>query len=389
MEHLLNPSVRHIQISGIRTFYNLVSQYPDAISFTLGLPDFPTPEHIKDAAKQAIDENKTVYSHNAGYLELRKAASSFLNEKYGMEYHPEHEVIVTNGASEAIDISLRTILDEGCDVLLPGPVYPGYAPVIEMCKANPVYVDTTKSGFKLNAELIQEHLTPNTRCVILPYPSNPTGCILSPGELKEIADVLKDLDVFVLSDEIYSELTYEQDHVSIASMPGMKEKTIVINGLSKSHSMTGWRIGLVFAPAEISKHLLKVHQYNVTCASTISQMAAIEALTAGKDDALPMKKEYSKRLEFVIRRLTEMKLHAEKPGGAFYIFPDISPYGITSLEFATKLLEKERVAVVPGSAFSELGEGYIRISYAASMEQLSAGLDRLESFLKSLSITNP
>ncbi|MDN4073275.1 aminotransferase A [Fictibacillus terranigra] len=384
MEHLLNPAVRHIQISGIRTFYNLVSEYPDAISFTLGLPDFPTPEHIKEAAKKAIDENKTVYSHNAGYIDLRKAAAAYLSEKYGMEYEPENEVIVTNGASEAIDISLRTILDEGCDVLLPGPVYPGYAPVIELCKANPVYVDTTKNGFKLSAELIKKHLTPNTRCVILPYPSNPTGCVLTPDELNDIAALLKDKDIFVLSDEIYSELTYGHTHCSIASMPGMKKKTIVINGLSKSHSMTGWRIGLVFAPAEIARHLLKVHQYNATCASTISQMAAIEALTDGKDDALPMKEEYEKRLEYVIRRLQEMGLHAEKPGGAFYIFPDISPFRMTSLEFATNLLEKERVAVVPGSAFSKLGEGYIRISYAASMDELTNGLDRLESFIKTL-----
>lgn len=384
MEHLINPAVKNIQISGIRTFFNLVSQYPDAISFTLGLPDFPTPPHIKEAAKRAIDENKTVYSHNAGYAELREAASQFLHEKYGIHYQPENEVIVTNGASEAIDISLRTILKEGCDVLLPGPVYPGYAPVIEMCKANPIFIDTTEHGFKLSAELIQQHLTPNTRCIILPYPSNPTGCILTETELGEIAALLKDKDVFILSDEIYSELTYQNKHTSIASFPGMKEKTIVINGLSKSHSMTGWRIGLLFAPAHLAKHVLKVHQYNVTCASTISQMAALEALTNGKDDALPMKAEYEQRLSFVSRRLKEMGLYAEEPGGAFYIFPDISAFGLTSLEFATRLLETKKVAVVPGSAFSELGEGYIRISYAASMDQLKEGLKRLESFISAL-----
>ncbi|MDM5338254.1 aminotransferase A [Fictibacillus enclensis] len=384
MEHLLNPSVKHIQISGIRKFYNQVSNYPEAISFTLGLPDFPTPDHIKEAAKRAIDENKTVYSHNAGYLELRQASASFVSEKYGLQYNPQKEVIITNGASEAIDISLRSILEEDCEVLLPGPVYPGYAPVIEMCKAVPVYIDTTKTGFKLTAELIREHLTPKTRCVILPYPSNPTGCVLNRAELEEIAAVLREADLFVLSDEIYSELTYTAPHVSIASMEGMRERTIVINGLSKSHSMTGWRIGMLFAPEEIAQHMLKVHQYNVTCASTISQMAALEALTNGIDDALPMKKEYSHRLSYVMKRLADMGLDAETPGGAFYVFPDIKPFGLMSLEFATQLLESQQVAVVPGSAFSEYGEGYIRLSYAASMEQLSTGLDRLETFIASL-----
>lgn len=384
MEHLLNPSVRNIQLSGIRTFFNTVSQYEDAISLTLGLPDFPTPDHIKSAAKKGVDANKTVYSHNAGYFELREAACHFLKEKYQLSYNPEDEVIVTSGASEAIDVTLRTILREGDEVILPAPVYPGYAPVITMCKATPVFVDTREHGFKLTKKLMEEHVTEKTRCILLPYPSNPTGCTLSKSDLQEMADYLSDKDLFIIADEIYSELTYDEKHTSIASFPGMKEKTVVINGLSKSHAMTGWRIGFIFAPSYLCKHLIKVHQYNVSCASTISQVAAIEALTNGMDDALPMREEYKKRLTYTFSRLQEMGLPTTKPDGAFYIFPNISRFGLSSLNFATKLLEEHRIAVVPGSAFSEYGEGYIRISYAASMPLLEKGMDKLETFIRSL-----
>ncbi|EIT86852.1 aminotransferase A [Fictibacillus macauensis ZFHKF-1] len=381
MEHLINPFVKNIQISGIRTFYNLVSQYPNAISFTLGLPDFPTPKGIKDAAKKAIDEDYTTYSHNAGYLPLREAAAQFVERKYQLTYDPASEVIVTVGASEAIDISLRTILESGCEVILPAPVYPGYAPVIEMCGATPVYVDTTQHEFKLTASLIEQHLTENTRAVILPYPSNPTGCVLTEEELGAIAQLLSSKEIFVVSDEIYSELTYEQPHRSIASFPGMRDRTIVINGLSKSHAMTGWRIGLLFAPAAIAQHLLKVHQYNVSCTSTVSQMAALEALTTGIDDALVMRHEYHQRRDYVVGRLKDMGLHVENPGGAFYVFVSIADYNLTSLQFATTLLQEQEVAVIPGSAFSSYGEGFIRLSYAASFEQLREGLDRLQQFL--------
>ena len=260
MEQHINPLVRDIQISGIRKFFNMVADIDGMISLTIGQPDFPTPQHIKDAGKAAIDDNFTSYTHNAGFLELRKAACSFVKEKYRLQYDPLTEVIVTNGASQGIDVILRTILCRGDDCLLPGPVYPGYEPIIKLCGANPVHIDITQNEFKLDAALIEAHLTPSTKCIILPYPSNPTGVSLTKEELKEIADLLKSRDIFVLADEIYSELTFDEPHYSIAEY--LREQTIVVNGLSKSHSMTGWRIGLIFAPESISKHLLKVHQYN-------------------------------------------------------------------------------------------------------------------------------
>lgn len=385
MEHLLNSRARSIQISGIRKFFNEVAKYPDAISLTLGQPDFPTPLHVKEAAIKAIHNNQTVYSHNAGYEELRRAAASFLYEKYDLNYNHQNEVIVTTGASEAIDISLRAILSEGDEVLLPAPVYPGYEPVITLCGAKAIYIDTTRTGFKVTVDLIKEVITPKTKAIILPFPSNPTGVILEDNELEELANYLCNQNIFVISDEIYSELRYNGKHRSIASYNGMRDKTFVINGLSKSHSMTGWRIGLLFAPVEILQHVLKVHQYNVTCASTISQAAAIEALTKGKDDAAPMRNEYKKRLDYCSGRLEQMGLAFEKPNGAFYLFIPVKHFGLSSYQFALNLLQKERIAVVPGNAFSSLGEGYIRISYAASLEQLEKGMDGLENFIKTIS----
>jgi aminotransferase len=384
VRHLINRRVTEIQISGIRKFSNMVAQYKDAISLTIGQPDFDTPAHIKEAAVAAIGNNRTVYTQNPGLPELRQAASDFLQRKYQLVYDPVSEVIVTIGASQALDIAMRTILDEGCEVILPGPVYPGYEPLIKLCGAVPVYVDTTRNGFKLSAELLREKLTEKTRCVILPYPSNPTGCVMNREELEEIARLLENKEIFVISDEIYSELIYGKPHSSIASFPAMREKTIVINGLSKSHSMTGWRIGFTFAPAYLTEQMVKVHQYNVSCASSISQYAAIEALTNGLDDAEPMKEKYVMRRDYVCDRLTAMGLDVVKPDGAFYIFPSIKPFGIRSFDFATRLLEAQKLAVVPGDAFSPLGEGYIRISYAYSMELLEEGMNRLERFVQSI-----
>lgn len=380
MEHLINQQVKNIEISGIRKFFNIVSNYDDIISLTIGQPDFQTPLHIKEAAKKAIDENFTTYTHNAGFLELRQAVSQFMKKKYQLEYNPQTEVIVTTGASQAIDIALRTILEQGLEVLLPAPIYPGYEPIIRMCGATPVLADTAPYGFKLTKDLIEKHITEKTRCIILPYPSNPTGVTLTSEELKEIADAVRGKDIFILADEIYSELTYVGSHTSIASF--LREQTIVINGLSKSHSMTGWRIGFLMAPENIAKHILKVHQYNVSCASSISQKAAFNALTEGFDDGNQMKKEYEKRLDYVYNRLIDIGLEVVKPGGAFYLFPSIKPFGKSSFDFALELLKKAGVAVVPGSAFSRYGEGFIRISYAYSMEELEKALDRLEHFLR-------
>jgi aminotransferase len=383
-ERLVNPRVRDIQISGIRKMANIVSGFKDVLSLTIGQPDFPTPEHIRHAANQAIAEQRTTYTPNPGLPELRQAVSRFVKEKYGLSYHGADEVIVTAGASEALDITLRTILEEGCEVIVPAPIYPGYEPLIRLSGGVPVLVDTRGSGFKLTAELIAPHITEKTRAVILCYPSNPTGRTLSRDELSDIAKLLENRDVFVIADEIYSELMYDAPHVSIASLPAMKEKTIVINGLSKSHSMTGWRIGFTLAPAYLTQHLVKVHQYNVTCASSISQYAALEALTAGIDDASPMKREYVLRRNFVYDRLIDMGFELEKPEGAFYVFPSVKRFGLSSMDFTMKLLEEQRVAVVPGDAFSSFGEGYIRISYAYSMDMLERAMDRLSLFVKGL-----
>ncbi|AEI42575.1 aminotransferase A [Paenibacillus mucilaginosus] len=384
LEHLINPRLKEIQISGIRKIANKVAGYPDALSLTIGQPDFPTPDHILRAAEQAIADQRTVYTPNAGLPELRQAAAAFMDAKYGLKYDPAEEVIVTVGASQALDITLRTILQPGAEVILPGPIYPGYEPLVRLCGGIPVYVDTRQNGFKLTAELLEPHLTENTRCIILCYPSNPTGRVMTEQELADMAALLQDRQLFVVSDEIYSELIYDAPHRSIASLPGMREKTIVINGLSKSHSMTGWRIGFTFAPAYVSQHMVKAHQYNVTCASSISQYAAIEALTAGRDDALPMKAEYVKRRDFVYDRLQGMGFDLVKPEGAFYLFPSIERFGMPSMEFTLRLLEEKRVAVVPGEAFSVYGEGHIRISYAYAMNVLEAGMDRLEAFVKGL-----
>ena len=384
MEHLLNPRVNDIEISGIRTFFNMVADYENMISLTIGQPDFETPIHIKEAARTAINQNKTTYTHNAGILELRKAASHFLKTKYNLTYKPETEVITTSGASQAIDVTLRTLLTEGDEVILPGPVYPGYEPIITLCGAVPVHVDTTENGFKLSRSLVESALTERTKCIILPSPSNPTGVAMSADELEDLAALLEDKNIFVLSDEIYSELTFSGEHASIAQFASMREKTIVINGLSKSHAMTGWRIGFLFAPEALAKHILKVHQYNVSCASSVSQYAALEALDNGLDDPIEMRTEYTKRMNYVYDRLVEMGLSPIKPDGAFYILPSIKKFGFTSFDFAMKLAKEGNVAVVPGSAFSTYGEGYVRISFAYKLDVLKEGMDRLERFLSTL-----
>lgn len=379
MEHLLNPRVKDIEISGIRKFYNMVAHIDDMISLTIGQPDFDTPEHIKSAAKKAIDDNYTVYTHNAGFIELREAAAKYFNGKYHLEYNARDEIIVTSGASEAIDVVFRSILTADTEVILPGPVYPGYEPIIKLCGAIPVYADITGSSFKLTADVLHQYITGKTRCIVLPYPSNPTGVSLTAGELRDIAELVKEKDIFILADEIYSELVYDQAHTSIASF--LRDQTIVINGLSKSHSMTGWRIGFILAPAAISGHILKVHQYNVSCASSVSQMAALAALTDGFDDAKPMKDEYAKRRDYVYGRLAEMKFDVVKPDGAFYFFVRIPEGYESSLQFCLELVEKAKVSVVPGDAFSLLGEGYFRISFAYSMDTLKSAMDRIEAFL--------
>lgn len=379
MRHLIQPRVQAIQLSGIRQFFNLVAGRPGLVSLTIGQPDFPTPDHVKAAAQEAIAADFTTYTANAGLLELRQAACQFVADKYGLRYTPD-EVIATVGASQALDIAFRTILEEGTEVLLPAPVYPGYEPLIRLCGAKPVYIDTRPNGFRLSAELIAPYLTEKTRCLVLPYPSNPTGTALSAEELENIASLLKGRPIWIVSDEIYSELVYHGRHHSIAEW--LPEQTIVINGLSKSHSMTGWRIGFVFAPAFAVEQMVKVHQYSVSCTSSISQKAAVEALTVGKHDAEVMRAAYAERLEYAYSRLTAMGLPVEKPDGAFYLFPSIAAFGMSSFDFALDVVENAGVALVPGSAFSEYGEGHVRLSYAYSLDVLKEGLDRLEQYIQ-------
>jgi len=378
----MNAMVKDIQLSGIRQFFNRVQAYPGAVQLTLGQPDFDTPDHIKQAAKQAIDDNQTRYTANAGLVELRKYASEFVNNKYHLQYDPLDEVIVTVGASQAIDVTMRAILEPGDEVLIPAPVYPAYEPIIRLCGGKPVFIDTKETEFIVTVEQIKSQQTSNTKALILPYPSNPTGAVLSEEQRSDLATYLKNEEIFIVADEIYSELTYAQRHQSIATLPGMRERTIVINGLSKSHSMTGWRIGFIFAPKEICKHLIKVHQYNVSCASSVSQYAALEAMKNGQEDAIHMKEQYEKRRNFMMRRLKEIGLPTIMPEGAFYAFPSIEKSGLSSFEFAMKLLEEEELAVVPGDAFSYLGEGYVRLSYAYRIEELEEALFRLEKFWK-------
>ncbi|MCX7952002.1 MAG: aminotransferase A [Clostridiales bacterium] len=386
MEHLLNNQVRDIEISGIRKFYNMISNYKDVISLTIGQPDFKTPEHIKEATKIAIDNNKTVYTHNAGLIELRSAISKFVKTNYSLDYNPNDEIIVTSGASEAIYIALKTIINPGDEVIIPAPCYPGYEPVVKLCGGVVKHVNISNTNFKLTKELLEQNITYATKCIIIPFPSNPTGQCMKYDELKSIVNFIKDKNIFILSDEIYSELTFDGLHHSIAQFDEVKNKTIIINGLSKSHSMTGFRIGFTLAPSYITKHMIKVHQYLCTCATSTSQYAALEALTNGINDPIEMKEEYKKRRDYVYDRLIKMGLDTVKPNGAFYIFPSIKKFNLSSFDFALKLLESKKVAVVPGSAFSEHGEGYIRISYAYSMDELTEALDRLEEFIAEIEV---
>jgi len=384
MEHLINKQVKEIEISGIRKFSQLIEKYDHVVALTLGQPDFPTPEPIREAAKKAIDTNKTTYTPNAGLIELRKAASDFIQSKYNLTYSPSNEVIVTVGASQALDVTFRTILTEGNEVILPAPIYPGYAPIITTCGAKPIFIDTSEDGFILTPERLEPYLTSNTRCIVLPYPNNPTGITMSKEQVQSLATFLKERDIFIISDEIYSELRYDEKHLSIASFPGMREKTIIINGLSKSHSMTGWRIGFVFAPSYLAMQILKVHQYNVSCATSISQYAAIEALTTCIDSPLEMVTEYHKRRDYLLSRLEDMNLPCVKPNGAFYVFPSIKEFKMDSMTFALRLVEEQRLAVVPGNAFSSYGDEYIRLSYSYSMDELEDACNRLERFIMSL-----
>lgn len=385
MRDPLNKTIVNIQPSGIRKFFDIVSEMEGAISLGVGEPDFDTPWHIRDEGIYSLEKGRTHYTSNAGLKELKIEIDRFLTRRYGISYDPITEIMVTVGGSEAIDIAMRAMLDPGDEVLIPQPSYVSYVPCAVLANGVPVVIELqAENEFRLTAEELEAAITPKTKLLVLPFPNNPTGAVMEREDLEKIAEVVKKHDLFILSDEIYSELTYLENHVSIASLPGMWERTIVINGFSKSHAMTGWRLGYACGPAVILKQMLKIHQYAIMCAPTTSQYAAVEALRNGDDDVKAMREEYDGRRRYLLHRFKEMGLSCFEPFGAFYMFPCIKEFGMTSDEFATKLLNARKLAVVPGTAFGDCGEGFLRISYAYSLENLKKAMDRLEAFITEL-----
>ena len=380
-----NKQLDKIQVSLIRQFDQAISEIPGVLRLTLGEPDFTTPDHVKEAAKRAIDQDQSYYTGMSGLLTLRQAASDFVKEKYQLDYNPENEILVTIGATEALSATLTAILEEGDKVLLPAPAYPGYEPIVNLVGAEIVEIDTTENGFVLTPEMLEKAILEQgdkLKAVILNYPANPTGITYSREQLEALAAVLRKYEIFVVCDEVYSELTYTgENHVSLGTM--LRDQAIIINGLSKSHAMTGWRLGFIFAPANFTAQLIKSHQYLVTAANTMAQHAAVEALTAGKDDAEPMKKEYIQRRDYIIDKMTDLGFEIIKPDGAFYIFAKIpADYNQDSFAFLKDFAQKKAVAFIPGAAFGQYGEGYVRLSYAASMETIREAMKRLEEYMR-------
>ncbi|MGP0360418.1 pyridoxal phosphate-dependent aminotransferase [Streptococcus pneumoniae] len=380
-----NKQLDKIQVSLIRQFDQVISEIPGVLRLTLGEPDFTTPDHVKEAAKRAIDQNQSYYTGMSGLLTLRQAASDFVKEKYQLDYAPENEILVTIGATEALSATLTAILEEGDKVLLPAPAYPGYEPIVNLVGAEIVEIDTTENGFVLIPEMLEKAILEQgdkLKAVILNYPANPTGITYSREQLEALAAVLRKYEIFVVCDEVYSELTYTGEaHVSLGTM--LRDQAIIINGLSKSHAMTGWRLGLIFAPAAFTAQLIKSHQYLVTAANTMAQHAAVEALTAGKNDAEPMKKEYIQRRDYIIEKMTALGFEIIKPDGAFYIFAKIpAGYNQDSFAFLKDFAQKKAVAFIPGAAFGRYGECYVRLSYAASMETIKEAMKRLEEYMR-------
>lgn len=385
MRNPLSDRITEIPSSGIRKFFDIVSEMKDAISLGVGEPDFDTPWHIREEGIYSLEKGRTFYTSNAGLKELKTEICSYLSRRFEVTYDPDHEVMVTVGGSEAIDIALRAMLNPGDEVLVPQPSYVSYVPCTILANGVPVIIDLeAKDQFKLTKEKLLEKITPKTKVLILPFPNNPTGAVMDARELKEIADIVIEKDLFVISDEIYAELTYGGDHSTIAAFPGMKDRTVLINGFSKSYAMTGWRLGYAAAPRMILEQMLKIHQFAIMCAPTTSQYAAVAALRDGNKDVSVMRESYDQRRRYLMHAFQEMGLECFEPNGAFYTFPCIKRFGMTSDEFATRLLMEEKVAVVPGTAFGDCGEGYLRISYAYSLKNLKEALSRMERFIKRL-----
>ena len=389
MRNPLADKVVGIKPSGIRKFFDIASEMKDAISLGVGEPDFDTPWHIRDEGIYSLEQGRTIYTSNAGLKELRQEISNYIHRKQGVWYDPGKEVLVTVGGSEAIDIGIRAMINPGEEVLIPQPSFVSYEPCAVLAGAVPVVINLKEENqFRLTAEELEEAITDRTKLLVLPFPNNPTGAIMEKADLEAIAEVIVKHDIFVMSDEIYSELTYTDKHVSIIEIPGMRERTILINGFSKAYAMTGWRLGYAGGPAEIIEQMTKIHQFAIMCAPSTSQYAAIEALKNGDEDVVEMRTAYNQRRRYLLNAFQEMGLSCFEPYGAFYMFPCIKEFGMSSDDFATRFLREEKVAVVPGNAFGDCGEGYLRISYAYSLDHLKIAMGRMKKFITRLRTEN-
>ena len=385
MRNPLSDIIVDIPPSGIRKFFDVVSEMKGAISLGVGEPDFDTPWHVREEGIYSLEKGRTFYTSNAGLKELKQEIGKYLKRRMHIDYDYNTEILVTVGGSEAIDIALRAMLNPGEEVLIPQPSYVSYVPCAVLAGGKPVIIELEeKDQFKLTKEKLLEKITPNTKVLILPFPNNPTGAIMEREDLEEIAKVIEEKDIFVISDELYAELTYKGEHVSIAAIPGMRERTVLINGFSKAYAMTGWRIGYAAAPEIILTQMLKIHQFAIMCAPTTSQYAAVEALKNGDEDIARMKKAYNERRKYLKRAFAELGMDCFEPYGAFYIFPCIKRFGMSSDEFANRLLQEEKIAIVPGTAFGDSGEGYLRVSYAYSLEDLQKAISRIRRFVDRL-----
>lgn len=385
MRNPLSDKIVTIKPSGIRKFFDIVSEMEDAISLGVGEPDFDTPWHIRDEGIYSLEKGRTFYTSNSGLKELRGEIADYMKRTQGISYDPAHEIIITVGGSEAIDLAFRAMINPGDEVLIPQPSYVSYEPCAILADAVPVIIELKEEDeFRLTAQQLRNAITDRTKILVLPFPNNPTGAIMEKKDLEEIAEVIREKDLYVVSDEIYGELTYKDKHVSIASLPGMQERTILINGFSKAYAMTGWRLGYACAPGVIMEQMIKIHQFAIMCAPTTSQYAAVEALRNGDDDVKGMRESYNQRRRFLMHAFAKMGLQCFEPYGAFYVFPCIKEFGLTSEEFAERLLREEKVAVVPGTAFGDCGEGFLRISYAYSLDNLKIALEKIEKFIERL-----
>lgn len=387
MRNPLSERITEIPFSGIRKFFDIAAEMKDVISLGVGEPDFDTPWHIRDEGIYSLEKGRTAYTSNAGLKELKIEIAKYLERRFQVSYDYDTEMMITVGGSEAIDMAMRAMLDPGDEVLIPQPSYVSYMPCAVLANGAPVIINLKEENeFRLTAQELEDAITPKTKLLVLPFPNNPTGAVMERKDLEAIAEVVKKHDLFVLSDEIYAELTYLEgkDHVTIASLPGMRERTVLINGFSKAYSMTGWRLGYACAPKVILEQMLKIHQYAIMCAPTTSQYAAVEAVRNGDADVAGMREEYNGRRRYLMHRFREMDLKCFEPYGAFYAFPCIQEFGMSSEEFATRMLQEEKVVVVPGTAFGDCGEGFLRISYAYSLDSLKEALDRMESDRKSV-----